>query len=337
MDKIKLISPLDMHLHLRDGDMLKVVAPLSAYSFSGAIVMPNLIPPVTTKEQILSYKDRVYTASDEVDTDFEPYMTVFWDKEFDLDRLMSIKDDITAVKFYPSGSTTNSDAGLTFIDIDAMSPILQRLSDLGIPLLFHGESNGFVLDREKEFLPTYESLAKNFPNLKVIMEHISCKESVALLDKYSNLFATVSVHHLMFTLDDLMGGALNPHYFCKPVVKTPQDRDALRELVLNGSDKVMFGSDSAPHSKENKELKGHAGVFTAPIALPILCDLFDSYNKLDNLQKFVSDNAQNIYGIVPPYKEVILEKKEWTVPSMYANIVPMYANQKLKWEVVSVN
>jgi dihydroorotase len=337
MDNITLISPLDMHLHLRDNEMLKTVAPLSSYSFSGAIVMPNLIPPLTCKDEIEAYKKRVCQASDEVDTDFEPYMTIFWDKKFDLATLMNVKDSITAVKFYPSGSTTNSEAGLSFIDIDKMGDILQKMSDLGIPLLFHGESNGFVLDREREFLPTYEALAKSFPKLKIMMEHISCKESVELLDKYSNLYATVTVHHLMFTLDELIGGGLSPHYFCKPVVKTPSDRDALRELVFSGNDKVMFGSDSAPHPVQNKLNKGAAGVFTAPIALPVLCELFEQNNKLDLLQKFVSDNAQNIYGVTPPYKEVKLSKKEWTVPAQYGDVVPMYANEKLNWEVVSVN
>jgi dihydroorotase len=336
MDKITLISPLDMHLHLRDADILKVVAPLSSYSFSGAIVMPNLVPPVVTREQIQGYKQRVTQASDIVDTDFEPYMTVFWDKNLDLAHLMNIKDEITAVKFYPSGSTTNSEGGLECIDIDAMAPVLEKMQELGIPLLIHGESNGFVLDREREFLPSYEALAKNFPNLKVMMEHISCAESIELLHKYDNLYCTVTIQHLMLTLDDLIGGALSPHHFCKPVVKTPRDRDALRELVTSGNPKAMFGSDSAPHAKDSKELKGSAGVFTAPIALPMLCELFDSYNKLDNLQTFVSDNAQNIYGVTPPHKEVTLKRGGFDVPDMYGDVVPMYAGKRLEWEIVSV-
>jgi dihydroorotase len=337
MDKITLISPLDMHLHLRDAEMLKLVGPLTTYSFSGAIVMPNLVPPVVTKEQIQGYKQRVMQAGDCVDTDFEPYMTVFWDKNLDLAHLMNIKDDITAVKFYPSGITTNSEGGLACIDIEGMSPILEKMQELGIPLLIHGETNGFVMDREREFLPTYEELAKTFPKLKVMMEHISCADSVELLNKYDNLYATVTVHHLMTTLDDVIGGAMNPHYFCKPVVKTKKDQDALRELVTSGSTKVMFGSDSAPHTIEAKEKKGAAGVFTAPVALPLLCQLFDEYNKLENLQQFVSDNAQNIYGVLPPYKEVVLQKRDFVVPSSYGDVVPLFADRTISWEIVSVD
>jgi dihydroorotase len=317
--------------------MLNTVAPLTSNSFAGAIVMPNLVPPVVTQQQIQGYKQRVLQASDIVDTDFEPYMTVFWDKNLNVEHLMSIKDEITAVKFYPSGITTNSEGGLACIDIDAMAPVLEKMQELGIPLLIHGESNGFVLDREKEFLPSYEALAQNFPKLKIMMEHISCTESIELLHKYDNLYCTVTIHHLMTTLDDVIGGGLSPHHFCKPVVKTPKDRDALRELVTSGNPKAMFGSDSAPHAKVNKELKGAAGVFTAPIALPVLCDLFDSYGRLDYLQQFVSDNAQNIYGVFPPHKEVTLKRGAFKVPAMYGDVVPMYADQTLNWEIVSVD
>jgi dihydroorotase len=337
MDKITLKAPYDMHLHLRDADMLKLVGPMTSESFAGAIVMPNLQPPVTTKQLVLEYRARVMEAVK--DENFNPLMTVFYSKDFDVDVLEDIKDDITAVKFYPAGATTNSDDGLSGVDVEAMRPVLERMGELGIPLLFHGESNGFVMDREYEFLPVWETLAKEFPKLKILMEHISDRRTLDLLDKYPNLYATVTIHHLLFTLDDVIGGMMEPHMFCKPVIKTPADRDAIQKAVLSGHPKIMFGSDSAPHPKPNKERTGaSAGVFTAPITLPLLVEFFEEHGKLDLLQAFVSDNAVRIYNLPQNQKEVTLVKKESVVPKSYEGfgqeVVPMYCGKKLKWSIV---
>ncbi len=329
-----LIMPLDMHLHLRDGVMLETVAPLSAYSFSGALVMPNLVPPVTSKEDVLSYKERVMAA---VPNDFfEPFMTLFY-KNYDKAFLESVADDILAIKLYPDGATTNSDGGVKDFDIESMRETLQTMSDLGIPLCVHGESNGFVMDREAEFMGVYELLAQNFPDLKIIMEHITTKDAVEMLDKYDNLYATITVHHLLLTLDDVIGGMMIPHHFCKPIAKRPEDLDALLNVALQAHPKVMFGSDSAPHPQNKKEASHcAAGVFTAPIALQLLCEIFDQYGKLDNLQAFVSDNAQSIYGICPEFKEVTLVEKEFIVPEKYGNVVPLYAGNAIGWSIESV-
>jgi dihydroorotase len=336
MNKITLRSPFDMHLHLRDLDMLELVAPLTSSTFSGAIIMPNIIPAVTTKEQVIAYKHRIMQAVN--DDTFQPLMTVFYDKDLNVEKLLDMKDYITAVKYYPQGATTNSEGGLAFIDIEAMRPVLEKLQELGIPLLFHGETNGFVMDREYEFHNVWESLAKAFPKLKIMMEHISDRRTLELLDKYDNLYATVTVHHLLYTLDDVIGGMLEPHMFCKPIIKTPKDRDAIQKAVLGGHPKIMFGSDSAPHPKANKEKAGgSAGIFTAAECLPVLAEFFEKHGKLDNLQKFVSDNACAIYGMEPTSKVVTLEKKEFTVPQTYSNdtqeVVPMYAGQTLKWSI----
>ena len=336
MKKFIINSAFDMHLHLRDNDMLKFVAPLTSKSFVGALIMPNLLPPITTKEALLSYKQRIQEACKE--DIFTPYVTIFFQVDYSYSFLEEIKDEIIAVKLYPFGVTTNSQTGVSSMDVEILRPTLESLSKLGIPLSIHGETKGFVMDREKEFLPIYESLAINFPNLKIIMEHISTKEAITLLDKYNNLYATVTIHHLLLTLDDVAGGMLNPHNFCKPIVKRYEDRDALQKIVLEAHPKIMFGSDSAPHQKENKECHhGAAGVFNSPIALQLLTELFEKNGKLDKLNTFVSLNAQRIYNLKPTSKPITLIKKDFTVPDIYSykneQVVPMFAGKNLLWSI----
>lgn len=332
-DTITIESPLDMHLHLRDGDMLKLVAPHSAKSFAGGMVMPNLRPPVTTIEQALEYKDWIKIAAK--DESYEPYMTLFLQDHFDYAFLEKAKEaGIIAMKLYPAGATTNSEEGINKIINDKTRKIFDAMAELDIPLPIHGETNGFVLDREKEFGTIFEELAKNFPKLKIMMEHISAKETVELLDRYENLYATVTYHHMTITLDELIGGMLNPHCFCKPVVKTPEDRDAILNLALSGHPRVMFGSDSAPHPVESKlTAKGAAGIFTAPIALQGVVDLFVKHGKEANLQAFLSDNAQKIYGITPPKKSITLKKEPFQIPEMYGNVVPLFAGERMEWSL----
>lgn len=334
MKNITLTMPLDMHLHLRDGDMLETVAPLTSYSFSGALVMPNLVPPVTTLDAVKEYKKRIKHAIGR--DDFEPYMTLFY-QNYSREFLESVQDHVTAIKLYPSGVTTNSEGGVASFDIEAMRETLNAMSDLGIILSVHGETNGFVMDREAEFMSVYEMLASNFPKLKIVMEHITTANAVEMLDRYENLYATITVHHLIITLDDVAGGMLRPHLFCKPIAKRPEDRAALLKVALEAHPKVMFGSDSAPHPKHTKESCGcGAGVFTAPIALQLLCEVFEAHDKLDNLQAFVSDNAQRIYGICAEYKEVTLVKHDFVVPDIYGTVVPMRAGEILQWSIERV-
>ncbi|MEY3090984.1 MAG: dihydroorotase [Pseudomonadota bacterium] len=333
---MQLNAPLDMHLHLRDGEMLTKIAKCSAETFSGGIIMPNLVPPVTTKEELLAYKARILDAVG--NETFTPYMTLFFQAAYDKNFLASVKEHISAIKLYPAGITTNSEGGVSGFDIQTLRPTLEAMSELDIPLCIHGETNGFVMDREAEFVPIYEKLATAFPKLKIIMEHITTKESVDALDRFENLYATITLHHLIITLDDVAGGMLRPHLFCKPIAKRPEDRDALLKVALNAHPKVMFGSDSAPHPKHAKEACGcAAGVFTAPIALQVLAELFENKNApFENLQAFISDNAQNIYGISPVAKTVILEKKPFTVPSEYNGVIPMYAGETLAYSIKEV-
>jgi dihydroorotase len=335
MTELMLHEPLDMHLHLRDGEMLRTVAPLSARTFSGAIIMPNLIPPVTDGEMLRAYRQRILDAVGE--ERFEPYMTLFFKPEYTLDFLRPLRDEITAIKLYPAGITTNSEGGVEGFDLETLAPALEAMTELEIPLCIHGESGGFVMDREKEFVPVYETLAEAFPDLKIIMEHITAAESVAALNRHENLYATITLHHLLITLDDVAGGMLRPHLFCKPIAKRPEDREALLEAALNAHPKVMFGSDSAPHPRHTKEAPGcAAGVFTAPVALPALAELFAKHGKPENLQHFVSTNAQKIYEIDPPKKKVRLTDTPMRVPEKYGDVVPMMAGEEIGWSVASV-
>jgi len=320
-----------MHLHLREGEMLQIVTPLSVQAFAGAVIMPNLVPPVTSRERLEQYRVAIQAVIGEAS--FEPYMTLFF-QSYNEQTLRELQAHIIGIKLYPAGVTTNSEAGVQAIE--DVSPTLAIMQELGIPLLVHGETHGFVLDREREFLAVYDRLATSFPRLTIVMEHITTREAVAFLDRYANVYATVTLQHLLYTLDDIAGGLLQPHLFCKPIAKRPEDRDALLAAALNAHPKLMFGSDSAPHPQHTKECSGcAAGVFTAPIALPRLVELFEQHHVLDKLQAFVSDNAQHIYGIQPPARVVELEKTSWVVPARYGPVVPMNAGETLPWRVVA--
>lgn len=320
-------SPLDMHLHLRQGHMLDVVAPWSAKCFAGAVIMPNLVPPVTSVEMVVKYREEILRSGN--DDRFTPYMTLFF-RDYSEAELIAARKHIIGIKLYPDGVTTNSESGIT--DWRAYDHVLSIMEELSIPLLVHGETHGFVMDREREFMDTYQDMAQRHPRLKIIMEHITTREAVALLDRHVNLFATVTLHHLLLTLDDMAGGKLDPHLFCKPILKYPHDREALQNAVLSGHSKIMFGSDSAPHPIHQKECCGcAAGVFSAPTALPVLADFFDRRGKPELLQKFVSDHARKIYGINPPAKRVSLTRQSWRVPDKIGEVVPYMAGKEIPW------
>lgn len=329
--EIILQSPLDMHIHFREGAMLDLVAPLSAETFAGGVIMPNLVPPVADLERLEWYTGEVRRAVGE--HIFTPYMALFFRNYSEAD-LAAVRESIIGIKLYPEGVTTNSEGGVKSVS-DA-EQTMAMMQDMDIPLLVHGEvPESFVMDRESDFLPTYDELAQKFPRLKIIMEHITTAAAVKLLDRYENVHATVTLQHLLITLDDVAGGLLNPHLFCKPIAKRPEDRDALLHAALTAHPKLMFGSDSAPHPLEKKECCGcAAGVFTAPVALAMLAELFDAHDALDKLQAFVSGNAQSIYGLTPPAKTVHLVKEPCTVPAKYGDVVPIRSGGEIGWRVV---
>ncbi|EAH5138549.1 dihydroorotase [Campylobacter jejuni] len=331
---MKLKNPLDMHLHLRDNQMLELIAPLSARDFCAAVIMPNLIPPLCNLEDLKAYKMRILKACK--DENFTPLMTLFF-KNYDEKFLYSAKDEIFGIKLYPAGITTNSNGGVSSFDIEYLKPTLEAMSDLNIPLLVHGETNDFVMDRESNFAKIYEKLAKHFPRLKIVMEHITTKTLCELLKDYENLYATITLHHLIITLDDVIGGKMNPHLFCKPIAKRYEDKEALCELAFSGYEKAMFGSDSAPHPLHTKECCGcAAGVFSAPVILPVLVELFEKHSNETNLQKFISDNACKIHNLkFEKDKIVILEKQEWQVAQKYGDVVPFMAGKTLNFKVAN--
>lgn len=333
METITLDRPLDMHLHLRDGEMLKLTAPLTADYFAGAVIMPNLVPPVDSADSLCSYRERVFHAAGR--SDFLPLMTLFF-RNYSREELEAVRSMLFGIKLYPAGATTNSEGG-----VKAMSDAegtLKMMEEMGIPLLVHGESHGFVMDREAEFLGVYRDLAERFPQLKITMEHITTASAVKLLDEFPNLYATVTLQHLFITLDDVIGGLMAPHLFCKPIAKRPEDREALLQAALSAHPRLMFGSDSAPHPRHRKEACGcAAGVFTSPLSLPALAMLFEKHGALDKLQDFVSGNARSIYSLDIPDRKIILEKKDFIVPAAYEGygetVVPMFAGETLPWRV----
>jgi len=362
-DKWVVESPLDMHVHFRSGDMLKAVAPYTAKQFSAALVMPNLVPPVDTLDAVKSYREDVLKATE--GHTFKPFMALFFKTTFTKEILREAKPHILAVKMYPQGITTNSASGVDPQGKE-IEKVLSIMQDLEIPLCVHGEDNSFVMDRENNFHSHYIiKWANRFPRLKIIMEHITDRRVLIFLKEYENVYATVTVHHLLLTLDDVVGGMMQPHHFCKPIAKTPLDRNALRQAVFNQagtllSRKIMLGTDSAPHPVSKKECCGcAAGVFSAPVALQVLAEEFYQHSNSDQFQRFVSDNAQRIYGITPhaliPYlKTITLERgKDSVVPHGISQsdgsefvtrkylteegfrdkIVPFKAGETLKWRI----
>jgi len=322
--KWEIESPLDMHVHFRSGKILRAVAPYTAKHFSGALVMPNLVPPVDTLDSVKSYEEEIQRATEAYN--FKPFMTLFFKITLTKEIFRTAKEHILAVKMYPQGITTNSASGVDPRGND-VEEVLKILQDLEIPLCIHGEDDSFVMDREVSFYQYYlRKWVQRYPKLKIIMEHITDRRILPLLQEFENVYATVTVHHLLLTLDDVVGGMMQPHHFCKPIAKTRLDRNALRRAVFNQagtilSRKIMLGTDSAPHPVSKKECCGcAAGIFSAPVALQVLAEEFYQNSTIEQFQRFVSENAQRIYGITPhtltPYaKKITLERgKDSVVP-----------------------
>ncbi|MWV61389.1 dihydroorotase [Helicobacter saguini] len=252
-------------------------------------------------------------------TPFTPLMSLYISDNLDSKTLIEAKKNgIKILKLYPKGSTTNSKDGLSEILSQKFLKLLESAEKLSLILSIHGESNGFSLNREKEFLKIFTHLARTFPRLKIIIEHLSDRRSIEAVGSYANLYGTITLHHMLLTLDDVIGGKLNAFNFCKPVVKTALDRDAILKTALSGSEKFSFGSDSAPHTISAK-LAGAAGIFSAPTLLQGLCTLFAKHNRLENLQKFISDNAMKIYDINLPFKKSV---KMVAKPCTFGDSIP---------------
>ena len=294
--------PDDWHLHLRDGAILPPVLAETARHFSRAIIMPNLVPPVTTGAQAAAYRDRILAALP-VGQEFEPLMTLYLTEDTDLDDLTAAHASglIKAVKLYPAGATTNSDSGVH--DFDKIRPVLERMAEIGCPLCLHGEVTDpdiDIFDREAVFIDrVLTPLRRATPGLRVIMEHITTSNAVDYVkSQASNLAATVTTHHLMINRNHILAGGIKPHYYCLPIAKRESHRLALRRAVTTGDARFFLGTDSAPHLDAAKEQAcGCAGCFTATNTMAILAHVFDQEDALEHLEAFTSRNGPAFYGV----------------------------------------
>lgn len=331
MKTIRIRKPDDFHIHLRQGELLEMAAVHCSNYFSRAIVMPNTIPPIDSIERMENYKEEILNCT----SGFTPLMTFKLLKGMKREQISLFKQNgALAGKLYPAGSTTNSEDGIK--SWTEIKPLLSAMEEEGLVLSIHGEDpSAYSLEREKAFIPQIEQICKEYPNLKVVFEHLSSKEGIeAVLNGPDTLAGTITVHHLLMTLDDVIGGSLNPHNFCKPVLKSPEDRQAIQKAVLEGHKKFFFGSDSAPHLISNKENgSASAGVYTTPVTLPLVVQFFMDQNALDKLENFLSTFGADFYGLPHNKEEIEIEEQSWTVPDEYNGVRPMMAGRELQWKV----
>lgn len=330
MDSLKLPLPDDFHVHLRQGELLAHYAKTVAQDFGRILVMPNTVPSISSAQSLCEYRKQIHDAAPGLDL----LMTFKLNAQLSSNDLQQLKDaGAVAGKYYPAGVTTNSEDGVS--EFESIFPVVAEMEKLGLVLCIHGEEPGaFCLDRESLFIRRVECLARKFPKLKIVFEHLSTKAAVdAVLRLPSNVAATITVHHLLHTLDDIVGASLHPHHFCKPLPKRPEDREALRAAAFSGNPKFFFGSDSAPHEKGKKEGPcGAAGVYSAPVAVPILIEIFERNGALDKLPDFIAGFGADFYGIERAKKCCTYLQKPWTVPEIVDGAVPLFAGKSLKWK-----
>jgi dihydroorotase len=334
-------QPDDWHVHLRDGEMLRTVAPYTSRQFARAIVMPNLVPPVTTPEAAAHYRERIIEASG---PGFTPLMTCYLTDETGPDEVERGFDDgiWIAAKLYPAGATTNSASGVT--DIRNIYPTLGRMEKIGMVLCVHGEVTDpdiDVFDREAVFIERILSrLLKDFPGLKIVLEHITTAEaSDFVTGNGPNIGATVTPQHLLINRNAIFAGGLRPHAYCLPVAKRERHRLAIRKAATSGAPNIFLGTDSAPHTREAKESScGCAGIFNAPCALESYAAVFEAEGALDKLEAFASVNGPGFYGLPLNEGVVRLERTRVEVPGRIetatAELVPFLAGETLAWKLI---
>lgn len=343
MERLTLIRPDDWHLHLRDGPALAAVAADSARRFGRAIVMPNLKPAVRTTQQALHYRDRILAALPE-DTSFEPLMTLYLTDDTPPEEIARAKlsGRVFGVKLYPAGATTHSDEGVT--RLSRCFHTLEKMEELGLPLLVHGEATDpliDVFDREQVFLeevlgPTLERFAR----LKVVLEHITTREAVQFVEVTGeNVGATITAHHLLMNRNALFLGGIRPHHYCLPVLKRETHREALVEAAISGNPKFFLGTDSAPHARRAKEAAcGCAGIYTAHAAIELYAAAFEEAEALDKLEGFASKFGAQFYGLPLNRDTLTLVREEWTVPDELSfggdALVPLRAGETIAWKLL---
>jgi dihydroorotase len=342
-DSLTITRPDDWHVHLRDGDALAAVVPHTAAQFSRAIVMPNLKPPVTTTAQALAYRDRILAALP-AGSDFQPLMTLYLTDQTPADEITRAHEaGVVAVKLYPAGATTNSNAGVT--DLRHTRAALEAMQRVGMPLLVHGEVTDpeiDLFDREAVFIDKHlVPLRKDFPELKIVFEHITTLEAAQYVAQAGrHTAATITAHHLLFNRNALFVGGVRPHYYCLPVLKRELHRQALLKAATSGSDCFFLGTDSAPHATHLKEhASGCAGCYTALSALELYAQAFDSINALDKLEGFASFHGPDFYSLPRNTGTVTLKRATWTLPEEFplgqASIKPLCGGETLAWQLVT--
>jgi dihydroorotase len=342
MKTLTITRPDDWHTHVRNGTLLKTVLPHTARQFARAIIMPNLKPPVTTVAQALSYRDEIVQAVP-VDMDFTPLMTLYLTgatSAADI-KLAAESDAVVAYKLYPAGATTNSDAGVA--NIKAIYPALSALEKYDLPLLIHGEvtdEHCDIFDRERLFIETHlNDIVKNFPALRIVLEHVTTSEAVQFVKATANtVAATITPQHLLFNRNALLAGGIRPHYYCLPILKREQHRLALVVAATSGSPKFFLGTDSAPHLSSLKETAcGCAGCYSAHAAIELYAEAFEGADALDKLEGFASFYGADFYRLPRNTTTITLEKQSWIVPSIYgagdSTITPLKAGETLSWKL----
>jgi dihydroorotase len=345
-DELIITRPDDWHLHLRDGDMLRAMLPFTAELYGRAIVMPNLRPPVRTVQDLRAYRQRILDALPP-GNDFQPLMTLYLTDETPPEEIRHGHAEglLTAVKLYPVGATTHSEYGVT--EMKKVYPVFEVMQDLDIPLSVHGEVSDpgvDIFDRESVFVDReLDPLRKDFPELKIVMEHVTSKTGVDyILSAERGLGATVTPHHLLINRNSIFAGGLNPHMFCLPVAKRAADRQSIRKAAVTGDPRFFFGSDSAPHRSVDKEKAGGAaGIFNTPTALACIVQVFEAEGSLDNLEAFMSVNGARFYGLPKNPDAITLKKAASSLPP--AEFVPVgkdkvkvfQTHEPLYWHVVA--
>ncbi|GAA3958991.1 dihydroorotase [Allohahella marinimesophila] len=352
-DLIRIRRPDDWHLHLRDGPALADTVAATAAQFHRAIVMPNLVPPVTTGDQADAYKARIMAAAQAAPGSpadsarsapaslFTPLMTLYLTdtSQPELVRAAFESGQAVACKLYPAGATTNSDSGVT--GLERIADVLAVMQDIGMPLLIHGEvtdANIDIFDREQVFIErTLRPLCQRYPQLRVVLEHITTSDAVDFVRSAGpHVAATITAHHLHCNRNHMLAGGIRPHYFCLPILKRSSHQMALREAATSGSPKFFLGTDSAPHAVGAKESAcGCAGCYTAPLAMQLYATVFDEMNALDRLEGFASRFGADFYGLPVNEDFITLQRRPWTIPDAMAlgaaEIRPLLAGQTLEW------
>lgn len=342
MQELRITAPDDWHLHFRDGEMLKETVPATSRCFKRAIVMPNLVPPVTDAQMLSAYRERILAAIPD-GQEFEPLMTIYLtDSTTPTDIEAALNAGAVAAKLYPAGATTNSDAAVS--SLNALYPAFEAMQKQGMLLLIHGEVTDHdidIFDREKVFIDRHLTpIHRDFPNLKIVFEHITTRDAVAFVEgSDEHVAATITPQHLLLNRNDLLVGGIRPHNFCLPVLKRNIHQAALRSAVASGSRKFFLGTDSAPHERHKKESAcGCAGCYSAWSAIELYAEVFDQLGCLDKLEGFASHWGPDFYGLPRNTGSIALKRETWTVPEIVAlpngsDIVPFFGGQTLQWKL----